>query len=94
IKFTESGKISILISKSNNAVEISVKDTGTGIKKEEMIKLFKPFSRIVRQGAHKEGTGLGLYIAKKLATLLKAEIFVESEFGKGSTFKLLLNIED
>ncbi|MFX1456780.1 MAG: sensor histidine kinase [Promethearchaeota archaeon] len=91
IKFTENGKISISINKSNNAVEITVKDTGKGIKKEDMIKLFKPFSRIISQGEHKEGTGLGLYIAKKLATLLDAEIFVESEFGKGSTFKLLLN---
>lgn len=94
IKFTEKGKISIIIQKSNGNVEISVKDTGPGIKKEDFEKLFKPFSRIIVPGKFKEGTGLGLYLSQKLANLLGGELFVESEFGKGSTFKLILKLKD
>ncbi len=94
IKFTEEGEIALKIQKSNRNVEISVKDTGSGIKKEDMVKLFKPFSRIIRPGIYQEGTGLGLYISKKLATLLGGEIVVESELGKGSTFKLILKLEE
>ncbi len=88
IKFTEEGKISIIIQKTLGNVEISVKDTGLGIKKEDLVKLFKPFSRIIIPGIITEGTGLGLYLSQKLANLLGGELFVESEFGKGSTFKL------
>lgn len=94
IKFTEEGKISLKIQKSNGNVEISVKDTGPGIKKENLDNLFKAFSRIVEPGKFKEGTGLGLYISKKLATLLEGDLFVESEFGKGSTFTLLLKLDE
>ncbi len=94
IKFTEEGKISITIQKSNENVEISVKDTGLGIKKEDLEKLFKPFSRIIVPGKLKEGTGLGLYLSQKLANLLGGKLFVESEFGKGSTFKLSLKLDE
>ena len=94
IKFTEEGKISLKIQKSNGNVEISVKDTGPGIKKEDLDKLFKAFSRIVDPGKFKEGTGLGLYLSKKLANLLEGDLYVESEFGKGSTFTLLLKLDE
>jgi len=94
IKFTEKGKISIIVQKSNGNVEISVKDTGPGIKKEDFEKLFKPFSRIIIPGKLKEGTGLGLYLSQKLANLIGGELFVESEFGKGSTFKLSLKLDE
>jgi signal transduction histidine kinase len=94
IKFTEEGEISIVIQKSNENAEISVKDTGPGIKKEDLDKLFKPFSRITVPGKFKEGTGLGLYLSQKLAKLLEGELSVESEFGKGSTFKLILKLDE
>ena len=94
IKFTEKGKISIIVQKSNGNVEISVKDTGPGIKKEDLEKLFKPFSRIIIPGKLKEGTGLGLYLSQKLANLIGGELLVESEFGKGSTFKLSLKLDE
>ena len=94
IKFTEKGKISIIVKKSNGNVEISVKDTGPGIKKEDLEKLFKPFSRIIIPGKLKEGTGLGLYLSQKLANLIGGELLVESEFGKGSTFKLSLKLDE
>ncbi|MFW9999401.1 MAG: sensor histidine kinase [Candidatus Hodarchaeota archaeon] len=93
IKFTEKGVISIKIHKINGNAEISIKDTGIGIKKKDQEKLFKPFSRITESGKYEEGTGLGLHISKKLANLLGGDIFIESEFGKGSTFTLSLKLK-
>jgi len=72
-------------------VEISVADTGLGIKQEDMGKLFKSFSQVTTAEAPKhEGTGLGLYLSKKLINLLGGELGVESEFGKGSVFSFTL----
>jgi signal transduction histidine kinase len=94
IKFTEEGKVLITVKKSKGTIEISVKDTGPGIKKEDLDKLFKPFSRIEDPGKVKEGTGLGLYLSKKLAHLLGGDLVVESEYGKGSCFTLILKSND
>jgi len=94
IKFTDEGYISIKIQKLNGMVEISVKDTGPGIREKDQEKLFKPFSRIIEPGKFKEGTGLGLHLSKKLANQLGGDIFVESEFGKGSTFTLSLKLKE
>ena len=94
IKFTDEGYISIKIQKLNEMVEISVKDTGPGIREKDQEKLFKPFSRIIEPGKFKEGTGLGLHLSKKLANQLGGDIFVESEFGKGSTFTLSLKLKE
>lgn len=73
--------------------EISVTDTGPGIKKEDIPKLFKPFgqleSSIVKQY---EGTGLGLAISKKIVELHGGRIWVESEFGKGSRFIFVIPV--
>jgi len=93
IKFTDQGKISVKIQKLNESVEISVEDTGSGIKEKDLKKLFKEFSRIIEPGKFKEGTGLGLHLSKKLANLLGGDIFVKSEFGKGSTFTLSLKLK-
>lgn len=74
-------------------VEISVEDTGSGIREEDMDKLFKPFSRIPVEGRpRQEGTGLGLYLSKKIADLLGGRLEAESEFGKGSRFVLTIPI--
>lgn len=94
IKFTDSGKISIKIKRKKENAVISVKDTGPGIQKEDLKKLFKPFSRILEPGKFKEGSGLGLHLSKKLAILLGGDITVKSKFGKGSTFKLILKREE
>jgi signal transduction histidine kinase len=74
-------------------VEMSVRDNGIGIKKEDMDKLFKTFSRIPIKDRIIEGTGLGLYFSKKIADLLGGEIRAESEFGKSSVFTLTLPIK-
>ncbi|UCD01763.1 MAG: HAMP domain-containing histidine kinase [Promethearchaeota archaeon] len=94
IKFTDQGKVSVSVQTSNKKLKIIVEDTGIGIKEENLKKIFKPFRRVVEPGNFKEGTGLGLYLSKKLANLLGGNIFVESEFGKGSTFILSLNLEE
>ena len=71
--------------------EFSVADTGTGIKPEDQAKLFQAFQQGGISSARRhEGTGLGLYLSQKLATLLGGHIEFQSEYGKGSTFKLVL----
>jgi len=94
IKFTDKGKISIKVKRKNEIVVISVKDTGPGIREEDLKKLFKPFSQIIEPGKIKEGSGLGLHLSKKLANLLGGDISVKSKFGKGSTFKLILELKE
>ena len=94
IKFTDKGKISIKVKRKNENIEISVKDTGPGIREEDLKKLFKPFSQIIEAGKIKEGSGLGLHLSKKLANLLGGDILVKSKFGKGSTFKVVLELEE
>ncbi len=93
VKFTDRGEIEIKIVKKDETVEMSVGDTGIGIRKKDIDKLFKTFSRITTKGRVEEGTGLGLYLSKKIADLLGGEIKAESEFGKGSVFTLTLPIK-
>jgi signal transduction histidine kinase len=94
LKFTKKGKIEIKAVREKEKIKIAVSDTGIGIRKEDKKKLFKQFSRIYIKGAPKvEGTGLGLYLSKKMAVLLKGEIRVESIFGKGSKFILYLPLK-
>jgi len=94
LKFTDKGKIEIKITKKDKIAEVSVADTGTGIKKENMDKLFKQFSRIYIKGRPiVEGTGLGLYLSQKIAGLLGGQIKAESELDKGSVFTFTLSLE-
>ena len=68
-------------------VEVSVEDTGIGIKSEDIPKLFKPFSHLEPVYTKTtKGTGLGLALAKRLVELHGGRIWVESEYGKGSKF--------
>jgi len=95
IKFTDKGEIAIKAVKKDDRVEISVADTGIGIRKENMKMLFKQFSRIHVAGMTRvEGTGLGLYLSKKIAALFGGEIEAKSEFGKGSKFTFILPLKD
>ncbi|MFX1238155.1 MAG: sensor histidine kinase [Promethearchaeota archaeon] len=89
IKFTpENGKIVIkTYFKNKNKVKVHIIDNGIGIAKTDFNKLFVPFQQIDRHNNQEEkGSGLGLFLVKKLITLLGGEIFVESEKGKGSDF--------
>ncbi len=89
-KFTESGTVSISVAEDDGMVTISVSDTGIGIAEEDIARIFMPFVRIDSHLSVKAGgTGLGLYLTKKLVTeILRGRIGVESEEGKGSTFRI------
>jgi signal transduction histidine kinase len=73
-------------------VRIQVKDSGIGIPKEKLMKLFVPFSQIEENDTrYYEGTGLGLSICKELVSLHGGEIGVESQYHRGSTFWFTFN---
>jgi len=93
LKFTSAnGKVGINALYTENAVEISVEDTGTGIKKEDIEKIFKIGSSFSKRGTENEkGTGLGLLLCKEFVEKHGGKIWVESEEGKGSTFKFSIN---
>jgi PAS domain S-box-containing protein len=93
VKFTDRGEIVIKAAKKDKRVEISVRDTGIGIEKKAMDKLFKAFSRIYTKDTLKEGTGLGLYLSRRMANLLGGELSAKSEFGKGSKFTFTLPLK-
>ena len=91
IKYTEQGEIELsvkCINKDNiSNLIISVRDTGRGIKAENINKLFTKFERLdVEKNSTTEGTGLGLAITKALVDMMGGKINVESQFGKGSIF--------
>ncbi len=95
VKFTPEGKISVgARPDGDEAVEITVSDTGIGISEQNRDKIFEDF-RQVDQSSTREygGTGLGLSITKKLLELLDGTIWVESEEGKGSTFFVRLPLK-
>ena len=93
IKFTEKGQIQIELrtrqSNGHTLTLIEVSDTGIGIRTEDQEKLFHAFQQ-VRTDHWSEGTGLGLYLSQKLAMLIKGKVEFESEYGKGSIFRLLI----
>ncbi len=93
IKFTLSGGIRIDCRLDGDRAAVSVLDTGIGMSREDLAKLFVPFQQI-ESGLTRnyEGTGLGLSISKRLVTMLGGDIAVESELGRGSTFRFWLPI--
>ena len=91
IKFTEKGDVTLTAVAADRVVRISVADAGIGIKPEDVAKLFQPFVQIETGLSRRhEGTGLGLVISRRLATLLGGDIEVRSEWGKGSVFTFTL----
>ena len=96
VKYTDEGSVTLTVGQRpsvQNDMElvVSVKDTGIGIKEEDIGKLFTQFERV--ESAHNssvEGTGLGLAITKHLLDLMNGEIHVESVFGAGSTFTVII----
>lgn len=90
-KFTEKGSITISTSRGNNFIQVIVKDTGIGIKEENMQKLFQKFTQLERKVG---GTGLGLSICEKIIEAHKGKIWAESEFGKGTAFYFTLPIQE
>ena len=94
IKFTEQGSVRITLEQpQDRCVAIHVADTGIGMRPEDQERLFQLFTQIAHaQTRQQEGTGLGLYLSQKLASLLGGHITVQSAPGRGSTFTLTLPI--
>ena len=78
----------------NASVRISISDTGNGIKREDITKLFQPFGRIGADQTKTEGTGLGLVVVKELMKAMNGAVGVESEVGVGSTFWIELPLTE
>ena len=99
VKYTEKGSIQLKVTFSketktsqNIILKVSISDTGIGIKKEDLQKLFDKFVRIdEKRNRNIEGTGLGMSITSNLLTMMGGSMNVESEYGKGSTFSFDLS---
>jgi PAS domain S-box-containing protein len=94
MKFTAAGEVVTAVRECNGGVEILVSDTGIGMSPDTQAIIFEPF----RQGDGSTtrrygGVGLGLYIVRRLVELLGGEVSVESELGRGSTFRVWMPLE-
>ena len=97
VKFTEKGGIMVITDydRKNSAILVSVKDTGPGVRKEDLPRLFQRYEQLEKgKGRKSGGTGLGLAISKEIIKRHNGKIWVESEFGKGASFCFVLPIKE
>ena len=96
IKFTSIGEVNLLISKgSEGKYKFEVKDTGIGLREDELKKLFQPFSQADGSTTRNfGGTGLGLVISKQLVELMNGKIWVKSQYAVGSSFIFEIELEE
>ncbi|WP_286231582.1 sensor histidine kinase [Neobacillus mesonae] len=93
MKYTQQGEILISSYKEKGFIKLKVKDTGIGIPKSELTKIFDRFYRVEHSRARMTGgTGLGLYVVKQIVKAHEGEITVESQENEGSTFTITLKI--
>jgi signal transduction histidine kinase len=91
VKFTETGEVRLELRRCGGDVCFTVRDTGIGIARRDLERLFRPFAQLDTSLTRRHGgTGLGLYVARGLAELLGGHIDVTSEAGRGSSFTLVL----
>jgi len=91
VKFTDHGEVVMDLERGDGVVRFVVRDTGIGIAPQDLARLFQPFAQVDTGLTRRHGgTGLGLYISRRLAELLGGRIEVKSELGKGSEFTLVL----
>jgi signal transduction histidine kinase/CheY-like chemotaxis protein/HPt (histidine-containing phosphotransfer) domain-containing protein len=91
MKFTKEGYVRLKITAHGDKLLFEVKDTGIGIRKEDMPKLFKAYEQADKHRNRSiTGTGLGLAISKTFAEMMKGKIMVESEYGEGTVFTLMI----
>ncbi len=87
VKYTDEGKISVAITGNDDVVQVRISDTGPGIPASDLPHLFQKFYRVDNSATRSiGGTGLGLFICKKIVELYNGTIWAESEVDKGSTF--------
>ncbi|HEY5268603.1 MAG TPA: ATP-binding protein, partial [Candidatus Saccharimonadales bacterium] len=92
LKYTESGNITIGLGGTDTVITLLIRDSGVGIPAESIDHLFQKFYRVDNSAVRTiGGTGLGLYISKKIIDLYNGRIWVESEVGKGTTFYINLS---
>jgi signal transduction histidine kinase len=87
VKYTQQGTITVTADIAGNSLKIIINDTGIGMKQDYLSRVFSPFQQVemVLIRTH-SGTGLGLYLSKKLATLMGGDITAKSKYGTGSEF--------
>ncbi len=90
VKFTQAGEVIVRVTRERTHALVSVTDTGPGISAAERAVIFEEYKQAKDERARKRGTGLGLAIARRLVLMHGGTIQVESEVGRGSTFKVYL----
>ncbi len=95
VKFTDAGDVRLELTLADGMVRFTIRDTGIGIARADIERLFKPFAQLDTGLTRRHGgTGLGLYISRGIAKLLGGTIEVQSETGKGSAFTLVLPMDE
>lgn len=92
IKFTQHGEVVVRVQREGVQVALSVRDTGPGISEQERALIFEEYKQARSERFRRRGTGLGLAITRRLVMLHHGSIRVDSELGRGATFKVLLPI--
>jgi signal transduction histidine kinase len=91
VKFTRSGRIAVRVRRHGELIDFEVQDTGIGVSREHQRLIFDPFWQVTQSTTRAAGgSGLGLSVTRRLAELLGGTVGVESEPGKGSTFRITL----
>jgi signal transduction histidine kinase len=94
VKFTEHGTVTLTVARDGECIAFEIADTGIGIAPEDIARLFQPFTQLESGFTRRfGGTGLGLFVSRRLADLLGGEIGVASTPGSGSTFTLRVPAE-
>jgi len=94
VKFTDKGEVALSVSRKDENLHFAVRDTGLGIPRGQMHRLFQPFSQLnMSLSRGYNGAGLGLAISQRLVVLMGGSIWVSSEPGKGSTFYFTIKAE-
>jgi signal transduction histidine kinase len=95
LKYTPTGgTITVSVEERDDAMVVAVKDTGIGIAPADQVRLFERFYRVKRRETIDiKGTGLGLAIVKSIAEWHKGRVWVESQLGEGSTFYILVPVD-
>lgn len=92
VKYTVSGFVKFTISYRSEVAKFVIKDSGIGIKKEDLNKIFDPFIRLDEAKKKARGTGLGLTITNLLVTIMGGDLSVDSVYGEGTTFTLKIKM--
>lgn len=94
VKFTSKGSVQLNVSTSGSRIYFTVSDTGVGIPREELHRVFEMYYQVKSSGQKPLGSGIGLAVSKTIAQLMGGDLTVESELGKGTSFILVLPVKE